>query len=622
MSSTASASDTSSDNDQATPPGPPQQETLVTNWLARLDLDADMAPGSVTGSTTGNNNSNGMKVGAPKEFTGAATQVKQFILQCRIVFNMDSEKFGTHHRRLLYIVSYMKGPAFDFIQPHLEDYLEHIGKAEDRKDSTNRIFRTDDSMFNEIRSTFGQMNEQQEAERALLKIHQQSSAAKYKAEFQSLSARVSWNDEALAAQFYQGLKDAVKDEIARQDRPKSLSSMIELAIKIDTRIWERQMERKGKGMPHGANTSNKRDTSKWRNDYYGPQPMELDATRGKPGKPQSRGKGKPYGKGQGNKERKPFDKSNLECHSCGKKGHFARECSARKQSHELRKPEHARATKNETATIAATRIPDHAEMTWTMCCDNDCRIHLSDKEGSGWFPRTSKAQSVCVLRAAGPPVYATEPEDEDEYEIVGSDPGMSEEASEEEDITTVRHWDMPSSDVGMEILTMLHTQWAQAAPWVHGVQHVHQFYFDLLMEGIRRKMRVLPPMPGPVNYGSIVQEVVPFGSEFTPRGGYFTREGINVPRSLRQEVTELRRRYIEEAEDQRRQNRIIPLSSRLRRDGPDQLQTRGLETAVAGFMPGDFVVPPPGQEVLVPGNPTLSPTQRRRPSGNDTSRRK
>ena len=36
---------------------------------------------------------------------------------------------------------------------------------------------------------------------------------------------------------------------------------------------------------------------------------------------------------------------------------------------------------------------DHTSLSWTACYDDDCTIHLSDKEGSGWFPRKLKQQT-------------------------------------------------------------------------------------------------------------------------------------------------------------------------------------------------------------------------------------
>ena len=50
---------------------------------------------------------------------------------------------------------------------------------------------------------------------------------------------------ALKAQYYKGLKDGVKDEIARSEAPDNLQELIEMAVKIDNRNFERALERKG-----------------------------------------------------------------------------------------------------------------------------------------------------------------------------------------------------------------------------------------------------------------------------------------------------------------------------------------------------------------------------------------
>ena len=61
--------------------------------------------------------------------------------------------------------------------------------------------------------------------------------------------------------------------------------------------------------------------------------MQIDATKGKPG---SNNKGPKKGRQQRPHPNKgTSDKSNVECYECGKKGHYARDCNARKQRHEL-----------------------------------------------------------------------------------------------------------------------------------------------------------------------------------------------------------------------------------------------------------------------------------------------
>jgi hypothetical protein len=49
----------------------------------------------------------------------------------------------------------------------------------------------------------------------------------------------------LKAQYYKDFKDVIKDEIARSDRLENLGLIMEIAIRIDNRIYKRTLERKG-----------------------------------------------------------------------------------------------------------------------------------------------------------------------------------------------------------------------------------------------------------------------------------------------------------------------------------------------------------------------------------------
>jgi hypothetical protein len=65
------------------------------------------------------------------------------------------------------------------------------------------------------------------------------------AEFQRHAIRLGYDDEALKDKFYNGLKDFVKDEILRSDKPTTLEGLIELAVRIDNRQYKRSLERRG-----------------------------------------------------------------------------------------------------------------------------------------------------------------------------------------------------------------------------------------------------------------------------------------------------------------------------------------------------------------------------------------
>jgi hypothetical protein len=50
--------------------------------------------------------------------------------------------------------------------------------------------------------------------------------------------RVKWDEAALTDIFYTSLKDHVKDEIARGDRPDELANMIKIIIYINNRVYK------------------------------------------------------------------------------------------------------------------------------------------------------------------------------------------------------------------------------------------------------------------------------------------------------------------------------------------------------------------------------------------------
>ena len=42
---------------------------------------------------------------------------------------------------------------------------------------------------------------------------------------------------------------------------------------------------------------------------------------------------------------------------------------------------------------------NHANMSWTACYDDECLVHMSEKDGKGWFPKQPKQQTPTALHA-------------------------------------------------------------------------------------------------------------------------------------------------------------------------------------------------------------------------------
>ena len=74
---------------------------------------------------------------------------------------------------------------------------------------------------------------------------QTSSVSAYASEFRRLQAYISCNDQALFNRFYNGLHDNVKDGLVHENpRPVLLETLILAAHHINTRVYERILERK------------------------------------------------------------------------------------------------------------------------------------------------------------------------------------------------------------------------------------------------------------------------------------------------------------------------------------------------------------------------------------------
>ena len=151
--------------------------------------------------------------------------------------------------------------------------------------------------------------------------------------------------------------------------------MITLAIRINDRQYERELERK--------NTYNfgKKDRYQKspKKDQYGIVLMELDNTE--------------------KRNQSPW-KETRKCYNCRKISHLAKACRGKKQANATqskKKKEKKKREPKEDKQLNATQTkakPNHATLSWTGCYDNDCYIYLSDKQRLGWFPKRPRGKQL------------------------------------------------------------------------------------------------------------------------------------------------------------------------------------------------------------------------------------
>jgi hypothetical protein len=252
----------------------------------------------------------------PDTYDGKRSELLTFLSTAEIYMQFNRKGFAHEQERVLFIVSLLRGEAFRWIQPHLEDYL--VTKtldgriSKEAKDSTKEIMISMAKFGTAIRQMFGDIDAAHTADLKIRALKQVGSASDYAAKFTQYSTRLEdWSDGAKKSQFYQGLKDHVKDELVK-DRPENLAQAMEKAIIIDNRAYERRLERKG-NYSH-LNHQKPRNKGHQRGD-----PMELDVVTKKNHKRfQKKGSGKELSK----EERERRREKKL-CFKCGLPGHMA-----------------------------------------------------------------------------------------------------------------------------------------------------------------------------------------------------------------------------------------------------------------------------------------------------------
>ncbi|XP_044718681.1 retrotransposon gag protein [Hirsutella rhossiliensis] len=174
----------------------------------------------------------------------------------------------------------------------MRDFLDNQPARRDNE--TDEVFASFQGFEEAITKVFGTTDEEREAEQKLRELRQRISASDYAAKFRQVTSKLDWDDEPLMSRFYDGLKEEVKDELYKENRPDNLSDYIAMAVRIDDRQYARRQEKKqgrgnwnpsyGNNFNRRANYKKKRETPIAYAHTTNPGKMDLDATKKGEGK--------------------------------------------------------------------------------------------------------------------------------------------------------------------------------------------------------------------------------------------------------------------------------------------------------------------------------------------------
>jgi hypothetical protein len=251
----------------------------------------------------------------PPEFDGKDKSFcSTFISHLTLYISGNPSLFPDDHSKVLFAASYLRGAAFAWFEPHL------LSPQDDLLHNFN-LFKE------ELLKNLGDPDRKRNITRQLQSLTQLGSAASYSSQFFKLSAFLDWNEGALQAQFYSGLKSEVKDALALLDHDATtLNDLSSTAIRLDNRLHERRMEHKRTSPSktfRPINFHQIRPTLQTPAATTAPVPMEIDGIQSK-------------FKVLTPEEKKRRQVNNL-CMYCGQPGHHAINCPSKRTGNKFPK---------------------------------------------------------------------------------------------------------------------------------------------------------------------------------------------------------------------------------------------------------------------------------------------
>lgn len=167
-----------------------------------------------------------LKIQQPNLYHGDRDKLRAWLYQINMYMRFQIKD------QVCYASTFLWGKAWKWYKPFSKSFLGNPKKEWDV------IFTTPDLFKQKITQVFGDIDKKQTTEQELFALSQKGSVANYTMEFQRTAASINWDDEALIAQYYQGLKDNIKDRIVKRDWPDKLDDMIKKAIVIDNQQYK------------------------------------------------------------------------------------------------------------------------------------------------------------------------------------------------------------------------------------------------------------------------------------------------------------------------------------------------------------------------------------------------
>ena len=163
----------------------------------------------------------------PTCYAGEPHLCRSFLAKCSLYFSLQPSLFSSEQAKVAFVITLLSGRAAQWGTTAWEKKLPCCSSF--------------DLFSKELKKVFDRAASGREAARVLAELRQGNrSVADYSIEFRTLAAESGWNAEAQWDMFLHGLSDRLQDEIYSLDLPKTLDELVDLAIRVDSRLLRRE----------------------------------------------------------------------------------------------------------------------------------------------------------------------------------------------------------------------------------------------------------------------------------------------------------------------------------------------------------------------------------------------
>ncbi|XDV37137.1 hypothetical protein PO909_006790 [Leuciscus waleckii] len=203
------------------------QVSELTSQLQRLRGPTAPAPPPPVPLENPNINRLEPCIPSPERYSGEPNMCQTFLTKCSIYFSLQPVTFSSEESKVALVMTLLSGRAALWGTAVWQNQHSCCSSFQALEQEIRRVFD---------RGVVGR-----EAARQLADLRQNNnSVSDYSIQFRTLAAECKWNEEVQWDMFLHGLADRVQKEIYTLDLPKTLDELVELALRVDARLQQRE----------------------------------------------------------------------------------------------------------------------------------------------------------------------------------------------------------------------------------------------------------------------------------------------------------------------------------------------------------------------------------------------